>query len=83
MSEAKTVAIIGAGPVGLAAAARLAADQLMLAAVAISREIRKSAVGGRDARIVFLDAAAHLLDQPLLQGTGMTEQTLGVSVLRL
>ena len=60
-----------------------AADQPVLAALAIFPEIGERAVGLGHARIVFLDAPAHLGDQRLLQRLGRPENRLGVTVLRL
>ena len=68
---------------GIAAVARRAADQLVLAALAIFPEIGERTVRLRHARIVLLDAPAHLGDQRLLQRLHRPEDRLGVAVLRL
>lgn len=65
----------------LAAVARRAGEQLMLAAFAEFPEIGERAVRRRHAGIILLDPSAHLLDQLLLQAVGMAEQALGVAVL--
>src|SRR5579871_1939414 len=48
-------------------AARLTANQWVLAAVAIPSEIRERAIGRWNSRVVSLDAAFHLRNQRLLQ----------------
>src|SRR5216683_7050434 len=68
---------------GLAAVARRAADQLVLATLAIPPEVSERPVRLRHARIVFLDAPAHLGDQRLLQRLRRRENRLGMAVLRL
>ena len=67
--------------VALAAVARHAAEQLVLAAFAELAEIGERSVRRRHAGIVLLDPAAHLAHQRLLQGCGVAEQALGVAVL--
>lgn len=67
----------------LAAIARHAADGFVLAAFVELPEIGEWTVGLGHARIIFLDAAAHLGDQPLLQRLGRLEPSLGVAVLGL
>jgi len=64
-----------------AAISRLAAQHFMLSALAEFVEIGVRPVGRRYAGIVFLDAAAHLRDQLLLQGPGVAEELVGVGVL--
>lgn len=66
----------------LAAMARHAAELFVLAALAEFSEIGVSPVRRRYAGIIFLDPPAHLRDQLLLQGRGVTEHALGVGVLR-
>jgi len=53
----------------------------MLPALAKFPQIGKWTVRRRHAGIIFLDPAAHLRDQLLLQGRGMAEQAFGVVVL--
>ena len=66
---------------GRAAVARHAAEQFMLAALAEFAEIGVGAIRRGHAGIVFLDPAAHLRDQGLLQAGGVAEQAIGVAVL--
>ena len=65
----------------IAAVARHAAEQFVLAAFAEFAQIGERAVRRRHAGIVFLDAAAHFRDQRLLQAGGVAEQAFGVVVL--
>ena len=65
----------------VAAIARRAPKQFMLPALAKFPQIGKRTVRRRHAGIIFLDPAAHLRDQLLLQGRGMAEQAFGVVVL--
>ncbi|MGY3645829.1 hypothetical protein ACVWW2_001120 [Bradyrhizobium sp. LM4.3] len=65
----------------LAAVARHAAEQLVLAAFAELAEIGELTVGRRHAGIVLLDPPPHLAHQRLLEGGGMAEQALGVAIL--
>ena len=69
--------------VRLAAVARPAAEQFVLAALAELAEVGERTVRRRHAGIVLLDPPAHLRDQRLLQGGGMAEQALGIAVLGL
>jgi hypothetical protein len=65
---------------GIAALARAASEQFVLPALTELAQVSVDAVGRGHAGIVFLDAPAHFLDQPLLQRRGMAKQALGVGV---
>ena len=65
----------------IAAVARHAAEQFVLAAFAEFAHIGERPVRRRHAGIVFLDAAAHFRNQRLLQAGGVAEQAFGVVVL--
>ena len=65
----------------LAAVARHATDRFVLAARVELPEIGERPVGLRHARIVFLDAAAHLGDQRFLQRLQGAEKCFGMAVL--
>jgi hypothetical protein len=67
----------------LAAIARCASDRFVLAAGIELPEIGERPVRLWHARIVFLDAATHFVDQRLLQPLQRPEKRLGVSVLGL
>ena len=65
---------------GLATLARTASEQLVLSALTELAQVGVDSVRRGDAGIIFLDAPAHFLDQPLLQGRGVAKQALGVGV---
>ncbi len=66
-----------------AALARHAADQWMLAALAIAAEIGIGTVRIRDGGVVFLDPALHFRKQRLLQIPRAGERVFGMCVLGL
>jgi len=66
---------------GFAATTRLAADLLVLAALAVLVEIGERAVGRGDAGVVLLDAAAHFRHQLFLQRLRMAQHRVGVDIL--
>ena len=66
-----------------AASARLAADQGVLPALAVARVVGERALRLRHARIVLLDPAAHLGDEPFAQLLHVIEGGGGVGVLAL
>ena len=68
---------------GLAAVARAAPEQFVLAAFAEFSHVGESAVRRGHAGIILLDAPAHLLDQRFLQGGGVAKQAFRIVVLRL
>ncbi len=67
---------------GVAAVARHAAEQFVLAALAEFAHIGIRTIRRGHAGIVFLDPPAHLRDQLFLQGRGVAEQALGVGIFR-
>ena len=67
----------------VAAVARRAADQLVLAALPVLPQVGERSVGLRHALVVLLDAPTHLADQGLLQSLRRFEQGLGMTVLGL
>lgn len=67
----------------VAAAARRAADQLVLATVSELPQIGEGPVRRGYAQIVLLDSAAHFRDQRLLQRLRRRQQRLGIGVFGL
>src|SRR5215510_3701393 len=67
----------------LAAVARLATDQRMLAPRLETGEIGEGAVRLRHARLILLHAAAHLLHEPLLQFPRAGQDRAAIGILRL
>jgi hypothetical protein len=67
----------------LAAIAWRAAEQRVLAAFAIARQVSERPIRLGHAGIVLLDAPAHFRDQRLLQRLGRPEHRLGIAVLCL
>src|SRR5450432_2752656 len=67
----------------LAAAARLAAENLVLAAWAKARVIGEGAVGLRHFAVVFLQPRAHLSRELALQRRERSKHAFGIGILRL
>ena len=65
----------------VSAVARHATDQLVLAAVAISRQVFERPVGARHRRVILLDPRPHFTDELLLQILRGRENGLAICIL--